>query len=885
MKLVIPEKSTLGLKIATALGIIRQEGERYYCENDFVVAGLEGHVMHLPKPHEYDIKYKDQRCLPILIDVTQFRIASENYRSRKYYAIEELLPLCTEIYHCGDPDREGQLIVDNVLISLGNTKPVKRPWLTNLSEINLAFDTAKSNDNYLNWYYSALARTAADYLIGMNYSTVMSIIFRMNGYSDKISIGRIQTPVLKLIYDRVKAVKSFKKKYHFGLSAIFSDGEATFKANLVFDDVIKPFLDEDGQLLDKAIIDDIKSEINNQPAIISNFSVKPKSTKAPLPYTLPDIQIAAMKKYKRKKYSPADILNYCQTLYDNLALDYPRTEKEYLPEKNFEFAPAIIAKLQERDEFKNLTPDLTIKSRAWDDSQLGAHYGLTPLIELDYLNQASEDELNIFNMISLRFFMQFYPDYETENTAVTVKIGKYTFKATSSKVINQGWKQLTDTAESESDDAEDDTKVTIPKLKVNQSISLTSCETLNKETAAPKLFDQASLLQAMSSIANYVDDIVAEYESITGKPYCDNVDEYKKILRAKPEDGGQLGTGATQAGIIETVKERFVDINDKGQLTPNNIGTRICEFFTNKEVIETYSFLTNPITSASYEKQLKEIVDGTLSFDEFMDHFIKTTLSHVPDLIKFAHLMPKNLNGLVCPTCNEGFLFLKKYTDKETGEIKDFFACSRHPECNGSFKNDNGKPLLTKVDVTEHKCTKCETGYLIRKTSTNKKTNKDFDWYYCNNYNKEPKCEAKFFDDKGKPQFEEKPVIVTEHKCTKCETGYLIRKTSTNKATKKDFDWYYCNNYNKEPKCEAKFFDDKGKPQFEVKPKVEAKLTGEKCPKCKKGELVIRAGEHGNWKSCNMYPKCKYSDTKSKPKSVSNASSTINKPWLKAATE
>ena len=823
MKLVISEKTTLKKKIAlqlndaTDLASIPTQDNDYNCIDGFLVSGLEGHVKDAKEPQEYNPAWQDRsfKPLPIIIEQIEYKPAAEDYRYSKYAHIKKLIPLATEIYHAGDPDREGQAIVDNILDEFDLKIPVYRVWLNDLSNIKTAFANAVPNDSarFKNLRNAARARTIADWLIGMNYSRALTSIFKANGYNENISMGRIQTPTLKLVVDRYRAVSNFTKKYHYGLTAKFTIDGHTFSCDLVFNEAVKSYLDEDGQLTDKSIIERIKQEINSGTPTVSLYSVVNKKERAPLPHTTAKIMSEAVKKFG---YSLKDVGSILQTLYENGAIDYPRTDYEYLSEKAYiEKAPGKLEQLKALPQFANTTPDYNIKSRAWDDAKLKAHEGITP-ISTDYLANATPEEINVFNLIATRFLIQFYPDYEYENTTINIKIGEYLFATKSNTPTNMGWKQLY------IDDVEDQEPESIesklPKLAVDQSVNLTDSVINNKETKPPKLFTEDTLITAMCNVANYVDDIVNEYETITGEPYCDNADEYKKILRMKPDEGGGLGTGATQEGTIRTILDReFIYKNEKNQLIPSNLGLLIIDFFRNKEIIKEYSFLINPITSASYEKQLAEIQDGTLSYDEFIKKFIAETIQDkVVNLEKFINLLPKNADAQVCPICNTGYLLKKRYRDKETQEVKEYFGCSRHPDCKASFSVLNGKPNLIKNVKSEHKCPQCSTGFLIKKVSKNEKTGKDFTWYFCSNYKDTEQAEG----------------------------------------------------------CKAKYFDKNGKPDLAPRKKAEPRPTGEKCPKCKEGNIVIREAyserlkKSFEFKGCDGYPNCDYV-VKEKPKKLS----------------
>lgn len=809
MKLVIAEKTSLKKKIAAGLaGITLEEIDTinkvdgdYSCPDNFLISGLEGHIIDPKEPHEYNEIWKDRsaKTLPIIINDIEYKEPVQDYRLSKYLHMKELIPKVTEIYHCGDPDREGQAIVDNILSEFNLNVPVYRIWLTDLSNIPEAFKNKELNNSskYINLRYSARARTIADWLIGMNYSRALTTIFRVNGYDVNISIGRIQTPTLKLVVDRYNTVNNFKKKYHYSLTAQFKVDESTFTADLVFDESLKQYLDEDGQLTDKSVIERIQNEIKNSVPVVSSYKVTTKKETAPLPYTTAKIMSEAVKKYG---YSLAEVGDILQSLYENDAIDYPRTDYEYLSEKAYiEKAPGKLEQLKKLPQFANATPDYSIKSRAWDDSKLKAHEGITPILT-GYLSQASEAEINVFNLIAIRFLIQFYPDYEFDNTVIQVKVGNYTFISKSNTPKVMGWKKLY--IEDTEADEEDKAIGKLPELKNNQTIDIIDSTIKNKETKPPKLFTEDTLITAMTNVANYIDDIVKEYEAITGEAYCDNVEEYKKILRHKPDEGGGLGTGATQPGIIKTLLDRdFIYKNEKSQLIPSNIGIMIINFFKNKEIIKNYSFLTNPITSASYEKLLTEIADGRLTFNDFVNKFVNDTIvDKVVGLQNYAHLLPKNPEAQACPICGNGFLMLKQYRDKETKELKEYFGCTNHPDCKAYFSVLNGKPNLIKTPRSEHKCPKCETGYLIKKVSI--KDGKEFTWYFCSSY--KDGCEAKYYDKNGKPDLNAKPKVPpkqTGEKCPKCGDGNLIIREGYSEKLKKKYEMKCCDGY---PKCDYK---------------------------------------------------------------------------------
>jgi DNA topoisomerase-3 len=353
MRLFIAEKPSLGRAIAQFLpakGISRGSPPTHIVAGDDVVTWCFGHLLEMAEPEHYSEAFKkwDFEHLPMVPQ--EWHLIPKDDAKAQIKAIKALLAEADEVVNAGDPDREGQLLVDELLEHLGNKKPVKRIWLAALDETNVKkalgdlrdnrTGTTPSGQQYQHLKTSAEARQRGDWLVGMNLTRAYTLSVRKYGYDDVVSIGRVQTPTLALVVNRDLAIENFKPKDFFGVTASIKATGGAFFARWKPSDSVT--VDDAGRVLDKSVTDAVADKVRGQNGVVVQFDATEKKTAAPLPYSLSSLQLAANKKHG---LSAQEVLDIAQELYEAKLTTYPRTDCNYLPESQLKDAANMLAGL------------------------------------------------------------------------------------------------------------------------------------------------------------------------------------------------------------------------------------------------------------------------------------------------------------------------------------------------------------------------------------------------------------------------------------------------------------------------------------------------------------------------------------------------------------
>ena len=379
MKLFIAEKPSLALAIANALGSSKKE-DGFFSIGDNIVTWCFGHILENFQPEDYDKKFAKWNLNDLPIIPTQWKLKVSKNCSTQFKIIKNLINKSDEIIHAGDPDREGQLLVDEVLNFVGNKKPVKRILLNALDDksVKFALQNLQDNKNFSSLSDSALGRSRADWLIGMNLSRAFSIFSSRQGQQN-ISVGRVMTPTMALVVRRENEIKNFQPTKYFSIQANFSSEDKNFSSTWQPSENIS--VDSEGRLLDFDVANSVLEKLKNSSddAKILSITETEKQEFQPLLYSLSSLQIDAGKKYS---YSPQQVLDAMQKLYEMKFTTYPRSDCEYLPENQLDDAEKILNNLEKLsvNNFSvwSMNADLKIKSRAWNDKKISAHHAIIP---------------------------------------------------------------------------------------------------------------------------------------------------------------------------------------------------------------------------------------------------------------------------------------------------------------------------------------------------------------------------------------------------------------------------------------------------------------------------------------------------------------------------
>jgi DNA topoisomerase-3 len=667
MDLVIAEKPSLAEAIANELpGTGTKQRTHIQMSTGTVVTWCFGHLLEQCMPQDYDERYKVWRTEDLPIVPAAWKLTPIAKTSAQLTVIKGLLKTATRVIHAGDPDQEGQLIVDEVLQYLGNKKPVVRllvndytPAKVRQSLANLAPNT---DPRFRGWSDWARCRSQLDWLLGLNLSRAYTLAAKAAGHEMTLTVGRVQSPTLALIVNRDLTIEQFKSVPFYSLNASLEARGVAFQASWRPREN-QPGLDADGRLLDAGVAAALQAHLSKQPASVKDYAAVAKSRKAPLPFYIDTLQMAANVRYG---YTAKQTLEAAQSLYETHKLTtYPRTDCPYLSVEQHAESPARLRAVA--TVFPALagavsSADLGRVSPAFNDAKVTAHHGIVPTanergVHVDALN---ERERNIFALIAANFVAQFHPSEQYEATEVVVDVGGEDFRATGRRVIAPGWTTVfEEPADAEADDTPKETKQPLPGLSIGEAIANKGVVAASKATTPPARFTEALLLKAMANIHVYVANPQA---------------------KARLKEGQGIGTPATRANIIEELKSpKRGYLQAKGK-----------QLISTPEARALIAALPPVATDAGFTGITEQTLDSVASGQMPASVFMAKTVELVGTLVRKAQDTPLKLPPAVkiqCPACKIGDL------KKRKGANGVFWGCSRYNDgCKASYDDYRGKP-------------------------------------------------------------------------------------------------------------------------------------------------------------------------------------------------
>lgn len=712
MIVIIAEKPSLARSVAKVIGIINEHKTAGYieCRNSYTVTWVFGHILELAEPQAYDDKYQRWNLADLPIRPNNWQLIVKKEAEGQYKNIQTLLQQASSVVNCGDPDREGQLLVDEVLLHLQCNKPTKRLLILDPKDtaIRTALDNMEDNSKYYSWYQAGLLRSQADWLIGMNFTRAFTNLSRSYGGEGVTSVGRVQTPTLKLIYDRDLAISNFKPLSYYNLLGLFSNQAGQqFIAKLDYSG-LGFCLDAQGRLLNAKALQSICDEIKQQDGVITKYETRACETPPPLTFKLSDLQALANSKLG---YSVDETLQLAQKLYEKQLTTYPRSACSYLPESMHADGKNTLTALAPMFSAA-LKADSKLKSRAFNDKQLGgeAHFAIIPTGNILGVKGLQAKELALYQLIVMQYIAQFYPNMHYEQTDGVVQVQElYNFKFSGRVTRSLGWKELF-TQEKTAIDATPDSEESqiLPPLQLNEAVQQIKLEIKQTTTKKPKAYTEGSLVKTMTNIHNELENIVKSYYSDPTQ-VADMVLRYKKVLK----DTAGLGTEATRSNIIKTLKLRnFIELNAKNiQITAK--GRSFMQLLTANENLLNFSMLTSPLTTAIYEQQLEDILNHRFTAEQFnknLDDLLHSKLDIIKHLMpnyKAASAIKATLTGEKCPECKADLVL-------RMGKFGKFKSCSNYPKCKYTPLKE---PKADQADKPE-KCPKCGLDMLKRTAKT-----------------------------------------------------------------------------------------------------------------------------------------------------------------------
>ncbi|EAJ3531328.1 DNA topoisomerase 3, partial [Campylobacter coli] len=608
MKLFIAEKPELGRAIAEGLDGNYKSGEGYIQKGDNIVTWAFGHILELAKPEEYDEKYKLWKLEDLPLPIKEFKYLPKKESKKQLKIICDLIhsDKITSIVNCGDADDEGQILVDEIIQYSKTSKPVFRVLINDLTPKAVKEEIAKikPNADFKGMSERGFARSQADWIVGINLTRAYTIMARKNGYEGILSVGRVQTPILALIVNRDKEFENFKSINYYSLLGDFNINNNTIKARLKTED----------KILDENLAKEIKESCENQNAKI-NLKIENKKEYPPLPYNLLVLQAECAKLFG---FSPDKTLEITQILREkHKAITYNRSDCQYLPETMFEQAPNILNIIKENlnsnDEIQALidSSDLTIKSKAFNDANISAHYGIIPT-QNKISSQLTQDELVVYNLIAKRFIIQFFHPREYQTTTINLEVNQRIFTATQNKTTKSGFRSLWQNIDSEEEQENNENDINDLSILKNGDIAKCSLIQIEKKQTKPRpYYTMTTLLKDLNSVAKYVSD-----------------ERIKKLLIEKDKDkkgeSGGIGTPATRSNHIKTLIEReYIEVSkDKKQIIKSTKKGRDLIKLSPK------SLITPDMTALWFEQQ-KMIEISELRREQFLEEITKEVISEI----------------------------------------------------------------------------------------------------------------------------------------------------------------------------------------------------------------------------------------------------------------
>ena len=652
MRLFLCEKPSQGKDIGRILGAT-QRGEGCLNASGVTVTWCIGHLVEAAAPEVYDAALKRWSLEQLPIIPQQWRVEVKPKTATQFKVVKALLAKATQLVIATDADREGELIAREIIDLCGYRGPIERLWLSALNDASIRTALAKLRPSAetLPMYYSALARSRADWLVGMNLSRLFTVLGRQAGYDGVLSVGRVQTPTLKLVVDRDREIAAFVSVPYWAIDVSLSAGGQTFTAQWVAPDAST---DDAGRCLRQPVAQQAAQQIRAAgSAQVVSVETERVREGPPLLFDLGTLQEVCS---KQLGLDVQETLEIAQALYEtHKATTYPRSDSGYLPESMFAEVPTVLDSLLKTDPTLAQIMgqlDRTQRSRAWNDGKVTAHHGIIPTLEPANLSAMSEKERALYRLIRAHYLAQFLPHHEFDRTVADLSCGQQKLVATGKQVVARGWRLVLAESEREgSADEDGDAPVrtqVLPALRDGMACQVAGADIKALKTMPPKPYTQGELVKAMKGVARFVTD---------------------PRLKQKLKDTTGIGTEATRANIISGLIARGYIVKKGRSIRASDAA------FTLIDAVP--AAIADPGTTAVWEQALDMIEGGQLT----LDVFIGKQAAWISQLIAqygSTSLSIKVPQGPACPQCGAP-------TRQRTGKTGPFWSCSRYPDCKGTL--------------------------------------------------------------------------------------------------------------------------------------------------------------------------------------------------------
>ena len=623
--LVIAEKPSVARDIARVLGANQKNGGILEGKN-YVVTWALGHLVTLADPEEYDRKYEkwEMAALPMLPKEMKLVVIRQTGRQFSVVKTQLFRKDIGEIIIATDAGREGELVARWILEKAGCHKPIKRLWISSVTDkaIKEGFANLKDGHDYDNLYRAAVARAEADWLVGMNGTRALTC-----KYNAQLSCGRVQTPTLAMIAKREEEIRKFVPKEYYGISLETQDVKWTWR-----DEKTKSF-----RTFSRERAEQIKGRLENAALEITSVEKKAKKTMAPGLYDLTTLQREANLKYG---FSAKETLNIMQRLYENhKVLTYPRTDSRYIGKD-------IVPTIKERLKACGIGPyrklagalmnkPVQVNGSFVDDKRVSDHHAIIPTEQFVQLDHMTNEERKIYDMVVRRFLAVLYPASQYEQVTMEAKAAGETFAASGKVIKSLGWREVYEGGADDDleDDTDDEKKLKdqrLPEMKTGTRLKILKTSLNTGKTKPPARFTEATLLAAMENPVKFMET------------------RDKEAVKTLGETGG-LGTVATRADIIEKLFHSFMMEKKGNEIHITSKAKQLLELVPED--------LKKPELTADWEMKLSQIAKGRIRQGDFL-HQIRDYTCEIVDEIKtgegtFRH---DNLTNKVCPQCGKKLL-------------------------------------------------------------------------------------------------------------------------------------------------------------------------------------------------------------------------------------
>lgn len=569
MKLCIAEKPSVAKDLAEILGA-RTKRDGYFEGNGYCVSWTFGHLCSLKDPEDYNPNWKYWKLedLPIIPQQFGIKIKDDQGVKKQFEVIKRLVAEAEEVINCGDAGQEGELIQRWVLLKAKCKVPIKRLWISSLTEeaIREGFNKLKDSKEFDNLFAAGNSRAVGDWVLGINGTRLYTRKFGQNKMT--LSVGRVQTPTLAMIVQRQKEINAFKSDEYWELKTIYRDTE---------------FLCQIERLKSQEKAEKGLEYLKDKPFEITSFEQKEGKEGNPRLYDLTSLQVDGNKRYA---YSAEDTLKHIQSLYEKKLVTYPRVDTTYLSEDLHPKVPGILGNLRDYSRFTDsvLQNPIPKSKTIFDDKKITDHHAIIPTGV--HPSGITPDENRIYDLITRRFISVFYQECKVSNTTVLGKVDNLIFKATGKQIIEQGWRFVYEDLKASNSSESKDAKAKEAEEKIlphfTEGESGPHAPIIHKgKTSPPKPYTEATLLRAMETAGKMVEN-----------------EEMRDLMK---ENG--IGRPSTRANIIETLFKRKYIERKKKNIIATETGMQLIDVISN-------DLLKSPELTGQWEFKLRQIEKG-----------------------------------------------------------------------------------------------------------------------------------------------------------------------------------------------------------------------------------------------------------------------------------